>query len=163
MPIQRQDLSEFLDVNVLPRLKHPKAAGQVELVLLTCMDFRYPQRILDTMEAKQLKGKYDHLILAGASLGVLYKTEWQTAFLDQLRFAVEKHGATQVMILDHRDCGAYKEFLGVTPDDPAKELDAHRCKCKDAMALIVKEFPGLKGNVHSLLLPIEHVDDLGSA
>jgi carbonic anhydrase len=160
---QRKDLSQFIDAALLPELQLSSSSGEVELVLLTCMDFRYPQRILDTMESKGLKGKYDHLILAGASLGVLLKPEWKMTFLDQLRFAVEKHGAKQVLILDHRDCGAYKEFLGVTPDDPAQELEAHRCKCREAMDVIVQEIPSLAGHVHSLLLPIENVDELGHA
>ncbi|OAI57158.1 hypothetical protein AYO47_01810 [Planctomyces sp. SCGC AG-212-M04] len=127
------------------------------------MDFRYPQRILDAMEARGLKGKYDHLILAGASLGVVHKVEWQTTFLDQLRFAVDKHGVSQVIILDHRDCGAYAEFLGVKPDKPKEEFDSHQCKCKEAMDLIVKEFPQLKGHVYGLLLPIEKIEELGTA
>lgn len=158
MSVPRRSLSEFVDTTIVPKLKR---SGDVELVLLTCMDFRYPQTILDTMEQKELKGKYDHLILAGASLGVLHKPDWTQTFLDQLKFAIEKHGVRQVLILDHRDCGAYKEFLGVTADDPAAELDAHRCKCQDAMSLIVRTFPILAGCVHSLLLPIEHIDDLG--
>lgn len=162
----QMEFSAFLDKNILPKMKHPSVRtgdGAVEVVLLSCMDFRYPHRIIDTMDARHLRGKYDHLILAGASLGVLLKSEWQRTFLDQLKFAVEKHGATQVIILDHRDCGAYKEFLNVTPEDPAKERDAHEDQARKAMDLIVKEFPILKGNVHALLLPIENIDSLGSA
>lgn len=167
MAAAKLDFSQFLDATIIPNLKRPAAtapvAGSVEVVLLTCMDFRYPRRVVETMEKKHLTGKYDHLILAGASLGVLHKAEWQTTFLDQLKFAVDKHGASQVIILDHRDCGAYKEFLNVTPDDPAKELEAHRCECQKAMQLIVSKFPALAGRVYSQLLPIEHIDDLGRA
>jgi carbonic anhydrase len=160
------DFSAFLDAEVIPKLKSPKVRtghGAVEVLLLTCMDFRYPHRILDTMDAKDLRGKYDHLILAGASLGVRHDPAWTKTFLDQLTFAVVKHGIRMVIILDHRDCGAYKEFLGVTPDDPAKELSAHRQQARLTMDLIVKEFPSLQGNVYAQLLPIEHVDDLGKA
>ena len=162
----QMEFSAFLDKNIIPKVKRPSVRsgqGAVEVVLLSCMDFRYPHRIIDTMDARDLRGKYDHLILAGASLGVLHAPEWQKTFLDQLAFAVNKHGATQVIILDHRDCGAYKEFLNVTPDDPAQEKLAHEEQARKAMDLIVQELPSLKGNVHALLLPIEHVDELGSA
>lgn len=160
------EFSAFLDKEIIPKIKRPTVRighGAVEVVLLSCMDFRYPHRIIETMDARNLRGKYDHLILAGASLGVLHAPEWRKTFLDQLRFAVDHHGATQVILLDHRDCGAYREFLGVTPDDPAAEKAAHEKEARKAMDLIVNEFPSLWGRINALLLPIEHIDQLGSA
>lgn len=136
-----------------------EAAG-VPILLLTCMDSRYPQMILDTMDSLGLRGKYDQLILAGASLGVVHKPEWQETFLDQLGFALEHHHVSEVFILDHRDCGAYKYFLGVTPDDPAKERQAHLEVAKAAVQVIVERFPELEGEVRCSLLPIETIDQL---
>ena len=136
------------------------AASGVPILLLTCMDSRYPQRILDTMDSLGLRGKYDQLILVGASLGVVHKDEWQKTFLDQLGFALEHHHVSEVFILDHRDCGAYKYFLGVTPDDPAKERQAHLEVCKEAVKVIVEKFPSLKDEVRCSLLPIETIDQL---
>jgi len=124
------------------------------------MDSRYPQLILDTMDSLGLRGKYDQLILAGASLGVVHKREWQETFLDQLGFAIEHHHVSEVFILDHRDCGAYKYFLGVTPDDPAKERKAHLEVAQAAVKVIVEKFPELKGEVRCSLLPIETIDQL---
>src|ERR1043165_8144637 len=83
------------------------AASGVPILLLTCMDSRSPHRIIDTMETAGWRGKYDQLILAGASLGVVHRPEWQDTFLAQLGFAIEHHHVSQVFILDHRDCGAY--------------------------------------------------------
>lgn len=135
-------------------------ASGVPILLLTCMDSRYPHMILDTMDSLGLRGKYDQLILAGASLGVMHKNEWKETFLDQLGFALEHHHVSQVFILDHRDCGAYKYFLGVTSDDPAKEREAHLDVCKAAVGVIVERFPQLEGNVRCSLLPIETIDQL---
>ena len=136
------------------------ASAGVPILMLTCMDSRYPQRILDTMDSLGLRGKYDQLILAGASLGVIHKPEWQATFLDQLEFAIEHHQVSQVFILDHRDCGAYKYFLDITPDDPAKEKQAHVEKCNRAVQIISIRFPQLRGKVRCLLLPIETVEEL---
>jgi carbonic anhydrase len=135
-------------------------APGVPLLMLSCMDSRYPQRILDTMDSLGLRGKYDQLILAGASLGIVHKEEWRNTFMDQLHFAIEHHHVSQILILDHRDCGAYKYFLGVTPDDPAKEKQAHVEKCQEAAREIIVRFPELHGKVHALLLPIETVEQL---
>ena len=83
------DLREYLSKHIPADKKN--AAG-VPIMLLTCMDSRYPQRILETMDSLDLRGKYDQLILAGASLGVVHKNEWKQTFLDQLGFALEHHG-----------------------------------------------------------------------
>jgi carbonic anhydrase len=113
------------------------------------------------MDSLGLRGKYDQLILAGASLGVIHRQEWQTTFFDQLDFAIKEHGVSQVLILDHRDCGAYKKFLNppVTPDDPQKEKEAHIDMCNRAVGVIRSRFPQLKA-VRCLLLPIENVEEL---
>jgi carbonic anhydrase len=127
------------------------------------MDSRYPHRIIQTMDSRGLRGKYDQLILAGASLGVVHKGEWTTTFLDQLAFAIKEHGVTEVMILDHRDCGAFKKLLkpGVGPEDPKKEKAAHIKTSKEAIDVIKKKCKEIK-EVHCLLLPIETVEELAS-
>jgi carbonic anhydrase len=151
------DLREYFSKHI-PAEK--KDAAGVPIMLLTCMDSRYPQRILETMDSLGLRGKYDQLILAGASLGVVHKDEWKQTFLDQLGFALEHHHVSEVFILDHRDCGAYKYFRHVTPDDPAKERQAHLDVCKEAVKVIVEAFPQLEGEVRCSLLPIETIDQL---
>jgi carbonic anhydrase len=113
------------------------------------------------MDSRGLRGKYDQLILAGASLGIVHKREWEITFLDQLGFAIKEHGVREVMILDHRDCGAYKKLLvpGVGPEDPKKEKKEHTRICKQAIGLITEKFKEIE-EVHCLLLPIETVEKL---
>jgi carbonic anhydrase len=154
------DFESYVSEHIAPRLSK---AANVPLLMLTCMDSRYPHRIIQTMDARGLRGKYDQLILAGASLGVIHKRAWQTTFLDQLGFAIKEHGVKEVMILDHRDCGAYKKLLkpGVGPEDPKKEKAAHIRICKKAIGVITKKFKEIE-EVHCLLLPIETVDKLAS-
>ncbi|MFP4079280.1 MAG: twin-arginine translocation signal domain-containing protein, partial [Ectothiorhodospira sp.] len=48
-----------------------RAAGETEALLLTCMDFRLMDEIERYMTYRGLRNKYDHMILAGASLGAL--------------------------------------------------------------------------------------------
>src|SRR5437867_11786401 len=51
----------------------PKKAGEAhaEMLLLTCIDYRFFTLIAETLKRKGWEGKYDHFILAGASLGAL--------------------------------------------------------------------------------------------
>jgi len=150
-----------LEAYVSQHLSKIRETAGVPLLLLQCMDSRYPSRILETMDSMGLRGKYDQLILAGASLGVIHKPEWQTTFMDQLGFAIREHGVTQVLILDHRDCGAYKHFHvpPIYPDDPAKEKEAHVSVSNRAIEVIRSRFPELE-EIRCLLLPIETVEEL---
>jgi carbonic anhydrase len=156
----RTEFESYLSQHIVPEIG--KASG-VPLLLLQCMDSRYPHRTIQTMDSMGLRGKYDQLILAGASLGVVYKQEWQTTFFDQLAFAIKEHGVSSVLILDHRDCGAYKKLRvpPVYPDNPEKEKEAHIQTSKQAIKVIRAKFRRLK-SVRCLLLPIETVEELVS-
>ena len=157
----KQDSSDFESYVSQHIVSEIGDAAGVPLLLLQCMDSRYPHRTIQTMDSLGLRGKYDQLILAGASLGVVHRTEWQITFFDQLEFAIREHGVSQVLILDHRDCGAFKKFLDppVTPDDPEKEKEAHIETSSRAIVAIRARFPELTA-VRCLLLPIENVEEL---
>lgn len=152
------DLESYVSKHIVCEIND---ADGVPLLLLQCMDSRYPHRTIQTMDSLGLRGKYDQLILAGASLGVIHAPAWQATFFDQLAFAIKEHGVSQVLILDHRDCGAYKHFHKppVTPDDPAAEKEAHIRIANEAITVIRARFPELTA-VRCLLLPIENVDEL---
>ncbi len=105
-----------------------RAGGHTEMLLLTCMDFRLVDDVETYMNARGLKDKYDHVILAGASLGALNDRfpAWSEVFWQHLDLAIQLHEVHRVMLLDHRDCGAYKMILGeAAVKDPDTELKAH--------------------------------------
>lgn len=91
-----------------------RASGHAEALLVTCMDYRLVNEVEAYMTARGLRDKYDHLILAGASLGALndkYPT-WNEVFWSHLDLAVQLHEVHRLIVIDHRDCGAYKLVLG---------------------------------------------------
>jgi hypothetical protein len=96
----------------LPR--SARAAGGIDAVLLTCMDYRLLDDVALYMQARGLKDNYDHLILAGASLGALTDQQpaWGETFWEHVGIAIELHQVKHLMVMDHRDCGAYKVLLG---------------------------------------------------
>jgi carbonic anhydrase len=152
----RIDFESYVAKNIAPDLADSPG---IPVVLLTCMDYRYPYRILNAMDSQGLRGKYDQLILAGAALGVMHREAWRTTFWDQLEFAIDHHGVRQLIIVEHRDCGAYREFLGITPDDPAKEKQAHMEQCWEAIRITREKFPKLE-QFRCLLLPIETIEEM---
>lgn len=105
-----------------------EAAGQADVLLLTCMDYRLLESVSRYMRSRGLRGKYDHVILAGAALGAVTDkfAAWGQTFWQHLDTAIELHGIHKVIVIDHRDCGAYKVILGEDlSSDPAKERSVH--------------------------------------
>jgi len=96
----------------LPRVT--RAAGGIDAVLLSCMDYRLLDDVAMYMQARGMKDSYDHLILAGASLGALtdQMPAWGETFWEHLGIAIELHSCKRLIVMDHRDCGAYKVLLG---------------------------------------------------
>ena len=100
------------------------------VLLLTCMDLRVLDEIIQFMDHDGLTNRYDHVIFAGAALGALggehpdYQ-HWRKTFFEHLHFAYKLHHIKDVYILEHRDCGAYREFLGEAGnfDDAEPEVE----------------------------------------
>jgi hypothetical protein len=113
---------------------------QENVLLLTCMDLRLLDDVVEFMNGDNLCNRYDQLVFAGAALGAIgapggtdghgspYEVpHWHDAFTEHLAAAVELHKVKDVYILEHRACGAYTKVFHIhDPDDsPAVELDWH--------------------------------------
>jgi hypothetical protein len=115
--------------------------------LLTCMDLRFLDDVVRFMERHNLQNRYDHVVFAGASLGVLkgnsplsildspvhradadHPSSWKAVFFDHIAVAINKlhRDISDIAILEHEDCGAYHLFLPDTKDDCDREMKEHR-------------------------------------
>ena len=123
------------------------AAGQAEALLLSCMDYRLLDDVARYMSAQGLDDKYDHVILAGASLGAdnTKFPAWVTTFWQHLDTAIALHGVSRVIIVDHRDCGAYRVILGKDyAGDKPVETTVHAKVMRRLGAKIARTYPSLK-------------------
>ncbi|MFL6285667.1 MAG: carbonic anhydrase [Pyrinomonadaceae bacterium] len=121
------------------RADGPHGSHQAEALLLTCMDYRLHDETERYMTGRGLRNKYDQIVLAGASLGAVTETrpDWNKTFWDHLALAIELHKIHRVMVMDHRDCGAYKLILGEDfAKDPKKETEAHAVQLRRLGGLI---------------------------
>lgn len=93
---------------------HLRAAAETDALLLSCMDYRLVDATTRYMNGRGMQGKYDHVILAGAALGAITDKfpSWNRTFWEHLDTAIQLHSIHQVIVMDHRDCGAYKVILG---------------------------------------------------
>lgn len=87
---------------------------KVEALVLTCLDYRFLETIAAYLDSRGLTNNYDHVILAGASLGA--QTEaypaWTETWWQHLDLAIQLHQISRVFVLDHRDCGAFRLLIG---------------------------------------------------
>ena len=124
-----------------------RAAGKADALLLCCMDYRLIDETERYMSGRGLRNKYDEVILAGASLGALTSKypAWNETFWEHLDVAISLHGIHKVIVIDHRDCGAYKVILGEDfAKDPAKETKIHASELNELKKQINDKQPKLE-------------------
>jgi carbonic anhydrase len=130
-----------------PGLRGVRAAGHTDILLLSCMDYRLVDHTARYMTRCGLRNKYDHVVLAGAALGAVTDKypDWNQTFWDELSLASDLHHIHKVMILDHRDCGAYKQILGEDfARQPKKETEVHAAQLKRLRQLINEKYEHLE-------------------
>lgn len=95
-------------------------------LVLSCIDFRLPNKIRDYLDVRGLKEEYDLHTLPGASLGACCKQypHWQTTFSDIIGLAQKLHSIDTVIFIDHQDCGAFHNLVD-RADDAAGEKQLH--------------------------------------
>lgn len=125
-------------------------------LLLSCMDHRCTDDIVREIgviigaDQESAKERYDHLVLAGSSLGVLQTTypAWGETFWEHLAIARKLHPKiAHVILLDHLECGAYRTFYPGYEGDPWR---AHDEITRKLAAKIKEVHPDLE--VHRWLL-----------
>lgn len=107
-------------------------AAEIDALALTCIDYRLVDDGVRFFDGLHLTNEYDQLALAGASLaGVSPKfPSSNAAFWDHVAIAKSLHHIKKVIVLDHRDCGAYKVAFG---KDFAATHDAETAQHKTVM------------------------------
>ncbi|MBI3562858.1 MAG: hypothetical protein HY080_14190 [Gammaproteobacteria bacterium] len=132
------------------------ATGSTDALLLSCMDFRLMDNIEHYMTERGLRDKYDHIVLAGAALGAITDKypAWNKTFWDHVNLAVDLHHIHKIIVMDHRDCGAYRVILGEDfAKDPVKEKNIHSEKLRALAELIKIQHPNLE--VELLLMGLD--------
>lgn len=143
--------------------------GDTDALLLSCMDYRLVHDTAEYMQnERHLLNRYDYVILAGASLGVNNRTyrNWGRTFWQHLDTAIALHHIHEVIVMDHRNCGAYKLLLGRDfPADPTEEqrreeTKVHKQQLDRLARAIHRRRPDL--DVTSLLMNLDGtVEEIG--
>jgi len=95
-------------------LPWPVRAAEVDALAFSCIDFRLVSEAVKFFDTDIRPKDYDLLALAGASLGAVSPKfpSSNAAFWNHVEIAKSLHHIKKVVVLDHRDCGAYKVAFG---------------------------------------------------
>lgn len=86
----------------------------IEALVLSCMDYRLIARVAAYLDGRGLRGRYDQIVLPGGAIGVMSDETgaWSETFWQHVKLARDLHGIRKIIVIDHRDCGACKAFVG---------------------------------------------------
>jgi carbonic anhydrase len=126
------------------------ASGEYEAMLLSCIDPRFQKLVFDRQIKEGLSDKYSAFTVAGASIGVVAPAfkAWQETFWENLAASIQLHNIKQVIVVNHRDCGAAKIAYGqAAVATPAAETETH----KNALLKFKKELAARQPKMASQL------------
>jgi hypothetical protein len=132
-----------------------RASGNVSALGLSCIDYRLVDDGVRFFDGLKLTNDYDQVALAGASLAAVSDKfpSANVAFWDQLGIAKTLHHIHRVVVLDHRDCGAFKVAFG---KDFAAAHDAETAQHKGVMtqmqAMLKTKHPDLSSEFYLMAL-----------
>ena len=130
-------------------------AATVTALAITCIDYRLVDDAVRFFDGKHLTNDYDQVSLAGASLaGVSDKfPSSNAAFWDHIGIAKQLHHIKEVIVLDHRDCGAFKVAFGNDyQGQGAAETAQHKTVMEQVKAKLATTNPDLTAQFYLMAL-----------
>jgi hypothetical protein len=154
--IDRRALAKLLAGAAGAGLLPPGAqAATVTALAITCIDYRLVDDAVRFFDAKHMTKDYDQVSLAGASLAAVSDKfpSSNAAFWDQLGIAKQLHHIKKVIVVDHRDCGAYKVAFGKDyQGEGAAETAQHKGVMEQVKAKLAKTHPDLAAEFYLMAL-----------
>jgi carbonic anhydrase len=154
--IDRRSLGKLMagaaGAGVLPR---SAAAATVTALAITCIDYRLVDDAVKFFDSKHLVNDYDQVSLAGASLAAVSDKfpSSNAAFWDHIGIAKTLHHIKKVIVVDHRDCGAFKVAFGKDYQGRgAAETAQHKGVMQEVQAKLAKLHPDLESEFYLMAL-----------
>ncbi|MBV9549495.1 MAG: hypothetical protein JO256_07465 [Alphaproteobacteria bacterium] len=118
----------------------------VTALAITCIDYRLVDDAVKFFDSHKMTNDYDQVSLAGAALAAVSAKfpSSNAAFWDHIAIAKQLHAIKKVIVVDHRDCGAYKVAFGKDyHGDGAAELQQHKGVMTEVQTKLKKLHPDL--------------------
>ena len=117
---------------------------QCDVLVLSCIDYRFPHLVCDYLDDHGLIGNYDIFTLPGASLGACCSEypHWNETFEEVINLALDIHSIKKIIVINHEECGAFQKLRGV-PAQKSDEILMHKAQAKVTNEWLEAHFPDL--------------------
>ena len=124
-------------------------------LVLHCIDYRFVHETVHFMKAQGLIDQYDDVGAAGAAKNLVdpMNPNDPDFILRQIEIAKKLHDIQEVVIVNHRDCGAYGKGTFVNEQE---EMERHTKDLKQAAAMITERVPGITVRTYLARLKDDH-------
>ena len=115
-------------------------------MVLSCIDPRFQPKVFNYLKKKNLTGKYSSFTIAGGSIGVTAKKfkKWHSTFWENLATSIKLHNISNLIVINHNDCGAAKIVNGNNKFSTTIENKIHNQSFKIIKKKLKKKHPGIK-------------------
>ena len=130
-------------------------AAPVTALAITCIDYRLVDDAVRFFNRRHMTLDYDLVSLAGASLAAVSDKfpSSNAAFWDHVGIAKQLHQVKKVIVVDHRDCGAFKVAYGKDyKGEGAAETAQHKAVMEQVKAKLAKTHPDLQAEFYLMAL-----------
>lgn len=147
------------------------------ILVISCMDLRLTDNLVDFLHFDNLHNRYDHFILAGTSLLTTeqrkhlflgdnhkkYSPHWSQALMDHVELAINLHDIRDIYIVEHQDCGAYTNLLDLSKVDLScleGEINCHREFASELADRLIRDLAKYKDskklsiNIHGFFIDL---------
>ncbi len=130
-------------------------AATVTALAVTCIDYRLVDDAVRFFDSQKLTKDYDQVSLAGAALAAVSDKfpSSNAAFWDHIGIAKQLHHIRKVIVVDHRDCGAYKVAFGKDyKADAVGETAQHKQVMEQVKTKLAETHPDLAAEFYLMAL-----------
>ena len=115
-------------------------------MVLSCIDPRFQPKVFNYLKKKNLTGKYSSFTIAGGSIGVTAKKfkKWHSTFWENLATSIKLHNISNLIVINHNDCGAAKIVNGKKKFNLSVENKIHKESFIKIKKKLKKKYPNLK-------------------
>ena len=115
-------------------------------MVLSCIDPRFQPKVFNYLKKKNLTGKYSSFTIAGGSIGVTAKKfkKWHSTFWENLATSIKLHKISNLIVINHNDCGAAKIVNGNNKFSTSIENKIHNKSFKIIKKKLKKKYPSIK-------------------
>lgn len=137
----------FYSYNHTPiKTQNQLVATNAKALLISCMDFRLIDDLVYALNKMGYNNNYNNIILAGASLGYnqTVNDAWRKTVDDHIQLSQRMHNITQIIVIDHMMCGAYKMLYNKPDLTRDEELKLHKENFIKFRKLMKYKYPKLE-------------------